>query len=489
MKRLTLTQRLSAVFAVLLLACSAVSAWLQVSASARHEQEVVQRVSSGLAAHIAGSAQLMDASGWRPEAIRTLFSQLMAVNPSVELYLLDNAGHIVGDAAPEGHLKRPQVDLAPVRRLLAGGRLPILGDDPRSLDGKKVFSAAPVQVEGNDAGFVYVVLQGETHDTVAEASSANGMLRLSLWTLGCVALLALAMGLIAFRLITRPLRALTQAVRNFDAHGEQAAALTDASIHATAGDDISVLRDAFAQMGNRIAEQWRELSIQDQQRRDLIANISHDLRTPLTSLHGYLETLRIKEASLDAEQRRRYLDIALDQSRKVRYLAQELFELARLESGLVKPEPEAFALADLVQDVVQKFELAVKARRQRVTVDIAQPLPPIRADVGMVERVLTNLLDNAVRHNPHETQIRLRLSASSQDVVVDVADDGPGIPAVQREHLFVHASALRRVGSESGGLGLIIVRRLLQLNKGDIEHVEAASGTTFRFRLPMAQGL
>ncbi len=264
MKKLTLTQRLSTVFVVLLLACSAVSAWLQINASTRHEQEVVQRVSFGLAKHIAGTAQLMDARGWRPQAVRQLFDQLMAVNPSVEVYLLDKQGRVVGDAAPEGHLKLAQVDLAPIRRIMDGAHLPILGDDPRSLDRKKIFSAAPVQMDGKNAGYVYVVLQGETHDTVAQARTGDRMLRLSLWTLGCVALLALAMGLIAFRLITRPLRALAQAVRNFDANGEQAAALTDAQIHAGDAGDIAIVRDAFTQMGKRIAEQWNELARQDQ---------------------------------------------------------------------------------------------------------------------------------------------------------------------------------------------------------------------------------
>ncbi len=486
LKRLTVTQSLSAVFIVLLLACSAVSAWLQINASARHEQEVVQRVSFGLAGHIAGTTQLMDASGWRPEAVRTLFDQLMAVNPSVELYLLDNQGHIVGDAAPQGLLKRKQVDLAPINRFLVGERLPILGDDPRSVHGRKVFSAARVTVDGRSAGYVYVVLQGQTHDAAAQARSMDRALQLSLLMLGFVALLALAMGLVAFRLITRPLRALTQSVRNFDANGEQAAALSSARPHALAGDDITILREAFAQMGRRIGEQWQELSDRDQQRRDLIANISHDLRTPLTSLHGYLETLRVKNDSLDAEQRRHFLNIALAQSEKVRHLAQELFELARLESGLVKADPETFALIDLVQDVVQKCELAAEAREQTIQVDIVKPLPAIHADVGMVERVLTNLLDNAIRHNPQGTRIRIALAASSTGVITEISDNGPGISAEQRKALFVYAPALRRVGSEAGGLGLIVVRRLLQLNQGDIEYVETKSGTTFRFCLPTA---
>lgn len=124
MKRLSLTQRLSLVFAVLLLACSGISLLFQIRAEARHEQEVVQQLSSGLAAHIAGTAQLMDAGGWKPDAVRDLFDKLMAVNPAVELYLLDPDGRIVGHAAPPGHLLRDHVDLAPVRRLIGGAELP-----------------------------------------------------------------------------------------------------------------------------------------------------------------------------------------------------------------------------------------------------------------------------------------------------------------------------------------------------------------------------
>ena len=115
-KRLSLTQRLSAVFALLLLACCGASAWLQMAANARYEQEVVQRLSGGLAGHIAGANELMDAQGWKPEAVRALFDKLMAVNPAVEVYLLDLDGRVVGDAAPPGQLKLDRVDLAPLRR-------------------------------------------------------------------------------------------------------------------------------------------------------------------------------------------------------------------------------------------------------------------------------------------------------------------------------------------------------------------------------------
>ncbi|WP_416421654.1 HAMP domain-containing sensor histidine kinase [Pseudomonas sp. App30] len=486
MKFLSLSQRLSLVFAALLLACSGVAIWLQISASTRHEQEVVQRLSSGLAAHIAGTAQLMDASGWRPEAVHELFDKLMAVNPSVELYLLSRDGRIVGNGAPDDNLKRKTVDLGPVHKFLEGAALPVLGQDPRNLAVDKVFSAAPVQVGGRDGGYVYVVLQGEAHDALAAALARDSTLRVALWTMCFMVVLSLIMGLVAFRLITRPLKALTQTVREFDANGHKAAALTAQPVDK--GDEIGVLSAAFAQMGQRIAEQWQELTRQDQQRRDLVANISHDLRTPLTSLHGYLETLRIKDESLSAEERRHYLDVALGQSRKVGRLAQELFELARLESGLVHPQAETFALPDLVQDVLQKFELAAEARQQHLEVDMPQALPAVNADLGMIERVLTNLLDNAIRHNPPGTRIIVRLLGEATEVQVAIIDTGKGIAPELRAGLFTRASAMSRSSPESGGLGLIIVKRMLQLHGSDIQlGAGTPSGTVMSFQLSTAQ--
>ncbi|CAN7768521.1 HAMP domain-containing histidine kinase [Variovorax sp. LjRoot175] len=483
--RASLSQRLSVVFAVLLLACCGASAWLQMEANVRHEQEVTQRLSSGLAAHIASNSTLMGRGGLNEAAVRDLFDKLMAVNPSVEVYLLAPDGRIEAQAAPPGHLKRNQVDIAPIRRLLAGEPLPILGDDPRSDAVRKVFSAAPLRVDGRDAGYVYVVLFGEERDALAANVAASSVLRTTLWSMGLVALLGLLAGLAAFHLITRPLRELTAAVRRFETDGVDAlkSSVPAPGPEGQGSDEIAMLGQAFAQMTQRIAEQWRELTLQDQQRRELFANISHDLRTPLTSLHGYLETLLVKADSLNTADSRRYLEIALAQSRKVARLAQELFELARLEYGVVKPEKESFALADLVQDVFQKFELAAEARRQRLVPDIAPGLPVVTADLGMIERVLTNLLDNAIRHTPEGGEIVVQLRQQKEGVQVEISDTGPGIPSELSKVLFTRP-AFSSGGDRGGGLGLVIVQRILQLHGSDIRLLPRPDkGAVFSFRL------
>jgi signal transduction histidine kinase len=300
-----------------------------------------------------------------------------------------------------------------------------------------------------------------------------------------VALLGLIAGLAAFHLITRPLRQLTVAVRHFEADGlvaldKAAPALEQAS---KGGGEIAALGQAFSRMTQRLAEQWRELTLRDQQRRELFANISHDLRTPLTSLHGYLETLLVKADSLSAAEQRRYLEIALGQSRKVGRLAQELFELARLEYGVVKPELESFALADLVQDVFQKFELAAEARSQRLTPDIVPGLPVVTADLGMIERVLTNLLDNAISHTPEGGEIVVQLRPEAAGVRVEISDTGPGIPGALRKALFVRP-VFSSAGGRAGGLGLVIVKRILQLHGSDIRLLQREDkGAVFSFLL------
>ena len=487
--RLNLSQRLSLVFAVLLLVCCGTSAWLQVRSSKMHELEVVQGLSRDLAQHIAHDTVLMDSNGLMPGAVRELFSKLMLVNPSVEVYLLDSEGRIVGNAAPEGHLRRETVDLAPIRRLLNDQPLPILGDDPRSADGRKVFSAAPLKVNGKSAGYLYVVLLSEEHDRFAERGATSAALNTALLSIGLVALLCLIAGLTAFNLITRPLRRLTETVSRFDIDGTpQPLPAPSAAVDKSADpDEIAVLDGAFRQMQNRLGEQWRSLTRQDQERRELVANISHDLRTPLASLHGYLETLTLKDATLTAEERRRYLGIALDQSRKVGGLAQSLLELVRLEHGFVQPVLERFSLIDLLQDIFQKFELAAESRHVELKASFGPNLPTVCADLGLIERVLTNLVDNALRHTPAGGEIELDLKPLGALVEVTVSDTGPGIAPDLREGLFLRPFNIGGARRD-GGLGLRIVHRILQLHGREIQLIDVAGrGATFRFTLPTDQ--
>ncbi len=485
MIRLSLWQKLAAVFLASVVLCVLALLGMQMRTTVRHEQEVVQRLSLGLAAHIARRTELMDDAGMRQNDVRALFGQLMAVNPSVEVYLLDDQGRILGHDAPRGHLHRDRVAVEPLEALLAGAPLPILGDDPRNAHARKVFSVAPLMVQGRQAGYVYVVLVGEQRQMLADDLAAGSQWRTLLGSGALVVVLCGLAGLIAFYWVTRPLRELTRRIQSFDVDSPTAVA-EPALLPAGERDELAILAHAHAQMAYRLGEQWQQLRHQDLQRRELVANISHDLRTPLSSLHGYLETLAMKEATLSAEERRRYLSIALAQSAKVGGLARALFELARLEHGQVQLQRELFALPELLQDVLQKFELAAQARGQRLDAIVPAGLPQVCADVGLVERVLTNLIDNALRHAPEGGIVQIRLASDPDSVQVEVADDGPGVDPAVRAMLFQApaVSGARRGGN--GGLGLLIVQRIVQLHDRAIRLLddEAGTGAVFRFELP-----
>jgi signal transduction histidine kinase len=199
--------------------------------------------------------------------------------------------------------------------------------------------------------------------------------------------------------------------------------------------------------------------------------------------------LKHKAHRLSEPERQRYLDTALAQSSKVATLAQQLFELARLECGGVEPERERFSLAELVQDVFQKFELAARQRNLELVAHVAPGTPAVSADLAMIERVLTNLLDNAIANTPEGGEVRVDLGHRGGQVEVEVSDTGPGIPGPLRGELFKRSSALARAALDrgSGGLGLMVVHSILRLHGSEITLVEKAErGAAFRFALGTA---
>lgn len=251
-------------------------------------------------------------------------------------------------------------------------------------------------------------------------------------------------------------------------------------------DELAKLAETF-NLASSMAAEMHRLQAQDQKRREFVADVSHDLRTPLSVLHGYLETLRMKAGSLPPEESRRFLEVAVRQSEKLGRLAQELFELARLECDETAPRREDFCIAELSQDVVQKFLPQARNLNVALTAEWEPGLPPVNADIGMIERVLTNLLANALRHTPPGGSVRLTLARAGQAVEVGVTDTGCGIAAEYLPKLFDRDSPLSRRGSGAGGLGLVLVGKMLALHGVDIG-VDSilGQGTALRFGLPLA---
>jgi signal transduction histidine kinase len=242
-------------------------------------------------------------------------------------------------------------------------------------------------------------------------------------------------------------------------------------------------------MSIRIEDQMEQLQRADATRRELIANVSHDLRTPLATLQGYIETLLLKEDSLGPEERRSYLQTAIKHCERLSKLVSELLELAKLESSDIRVEREPFNLSELTHDVVQKFQLKAGEKQISLTTKIEKDLPFVNADIGLIERVLENLIENAIQNTPPDGAICLMLTPQNEDISIQVSDTGCGIAAEELAHIFNRFYQLDKSRkSEQGhcGLGLAITKKILELHDRPINVVSAlGSGTTFSFQLPV----
>lgn len=483
----TLYGKLSAVLLALFLLTGALFVVLTFYTTKVHLQETNQRLNRDLARHIASGTGLMEAGRVRPEAAHALFDMLMSVHPAIEVYLLDPDGRILAYSAPPGKVKRERVSLGPVRRFLEGtATFPIAGDDPRDPARQKTFSAAPIPPVGAPQGYLYVILGGEAADSVSEMLEGSYILRLSLFIGVASLLFALLAGLLLFRRLTVRHRRLAAAVEEFERSGFSRVAGPRAPRREGNEDEIDRLADAFTRMEEKIVRQIREIQDADARRRELVSHVSHDLRTPLTSLQGYLETLSMKEGLSD-EERNEYLSIALSHCRRLRDLVFDLFELARLDSPDLQVRRERFSLDDLVQDVVMKFRLDAGRKAIRLEMDAEEDLPFAYADIGLIDRVLANLVGNAVRHTPENGTVAVRAFSEGGRLRVRVSDTGPGIPSERLAALFDRAASEGKEpgGRETAGLGLVIARKILELH-GSVLAVESreGAGTTFSFDLP-----
>jgi signal transduction histidine kinase len=487
----TLHGRLAAALLLLLLVTGVFDIFLTLKTTELHQQEVAQSMSQGLAEHLAEAKHetfLTSTGEIRSAGLNELFHWFMVVNPGVEFYLLDPQGKILAYDAMPGKVKREQVDLGPIHSFLEHrDRLPIFGDDPRHDERRKVFSVSTIpppsaRAKGEDPkGYLYVVLASEQMDSTVDLLKESYILRLSSWTLAAYLLLATLAGLFLFRYLTRPLRQLAGRIHNFKASaGESSKPINKR------GDEVEDLSITFDAMAQRIKQQLEEISRVESHRRELIANVSHDLRTPIASLQGYLDTLMLKDSTLSSDERSEYLSIALSQSERLGKLVQELFELTKLDHQTSPLELESFSLNELVQDNLQRCRLQAKQKNIELKAEFDPSIPFVVGNLGLLERALQNLLENALRCTPPDGAITVRLAARPKAVRVEVADTGHGIPSDILPHIFERFYRWQKDGEhpQGTGLGLAITKRILELHQSEINvESQPGKGTTFSFAL------
>lgn len=476
--------RISLIFILVLLIVGCSYIFITAITAQRYFQETTQRLNATVAEYMIEEVNPFVNGEVNEAALGTIMHSMMAVNPGIEVYLLDPTGEILSYVVFDQLVKLKRVDLAPVKEFIAAkGDDFVMGNDPRNPGELSVFSATAVYENDKLLGYVYIILASEKYETIASGVLGSYWMQLTFNSILITLVVALLIGLVLIAWLTRHLRTIVKTVERFK-DGDLNARVPEYK----ANSEFAVLGDTFNHMADRILGNIEELKKVDSLRRELIANVSHDLRNPLAIINGYIETLQMKGESITAEKRESYLKIIGESTDKLTKLVADLFDLSKLESGQMQVKKENLNIQELLQDSCLKYELLAKSKNIAIETNISSVLPMVNADLYLLDRVIQNLLDNAVKYTPQDGEISIEANPKRNGVEIKIKNSGGGIPQADLGALFDRYYMIdkERQGVEGSGLGLAIVKRILEVHGSEI-HIESDSDTytEFVFELPV----
>jgi signal transduction histidine kinase len=481
----TLYGKISIIFLLLVIIFGTIEVLVSVKSSVNYVCEASQKLNYSLAQNIAEASKSFLKESIEHNSIKENMAHLRMINPRIDVYFLDEMGKIITYYNGNKPIYRNRLNIEPILQFVKKDsyfELPIFGDDPISSNRHKVFSAARMKY-ANDSkiGYVYVTIASARYELASEGILDSYILSTSAIVLIIIILFTAGTGLVLFFLLTKRLHRMTTIVREFE-EGRY-----HQRIQVKSNDEIGELGLAFNKMADTIEKNLMDLKKNDNLRRELIANISHDLRSPLSSIQGYIETILMKEKDLSIKDRKNYLETILKNVIDLNRLVHELFELSKLDAKESEPMLEPFSIAELTQDIVLKFKHKAEQKGINLITNIPKNLPFVYADIGMMDRVLSNLIDNALRHTPESGKIKIELRNEDDNLKVSVSDTGDGIPAEDLAYIFdrfYKVEKSRSPNTGGSGLGLAIAKKIINAHKSDINvKSDPDSGTEFNFTL------
>ncbi|MBI2910964.1 MAG: HAMP domain-containing protein, partial [Chloroflexi bacterium] len=291
--------------------------------------------------------------------------------------------------------------------------------------------------------------------------SSHDLVLLSLMLLSTLALSAYLVFLLSAS-VGKTVRDLREAVRRM------AGGQLDSRARVTSRDELGELAGSFNAMAARLEESFERQRELERARRDMVAAVSHDLRTPLASIRAMVESINDGVVS-DPETVRRYLATLESEVRHLSLLIDDLFELARIDAGLLELQLERVSLEDLISDTLESMSAQARQHGLSLAGQVPEAVPPVAMDARRIQRVLFNLVQNALRHTPADGSVFVRALDAGGEVHVEVADTGEGIPAEELPRVFERFYQVDRARHRGGsGLGLSIARAIVEAHGGHI---------------------
>ncbi|OHY96138.1 histidine kinase [Vibrio rotiferianus] len=421
------------------------------------ELRTKQSLHKELASHMRDDNPLMIGTDYNPKALKSIFHTLMLIGPDFEIYFLDSQGNITTHAAPEGAEIMGKVDLNPIKRFLNDEPFPILGEDPRNRGEHKVFSVAAIEELGSTVGYLYVVIGSTRHDAIANAQVDTPYIALA--GLVLVSILGFALGayVLVKRSLLNPIERVTNQLQQQAEHDFRLQPDFTRQV-----PELVPIANSYQMMAKHIQQQFLQLEYQSSHRRQSLLQLSHDLKTPLSSVLGYLETWRLQHPESDP-----LIDVAFRNCEKLSTQLHSLLDVARKEAPMPNYEYRPVDLVALMAECAETMQSQFARKEVLLKIDVDNEIQTV-GDKGLLERLVLNLLENALRHSPIRSEVHCHAHLS---------DDKSRIHFAFINHIEEEAQG------GSLGIGTKIVQSILMLHHSYLETSSTPSQYQQKFAL------
>ncbi|MFN2438751.1 MAG: ATP-binding protein [Chitinophagaceae bacterium] len=454
-------------------------------ATTHYHQASTQLLNREVAAHIAEFTSPFENDGINKRKADSVFHDAMVISPSAEVYFLDTTGKVIAYHAKEEEIKLQNISLDNIKKYLASqGQEYIKSQDPKDPSDPKIFSAAEVIGKRRKLGYIYVILGSNAYESIMDLLFSSHSSNLAIRTFVIIILLSIIISAVYLNRIKKSFNRMIAVLEKFE-HGDY-----NARFEIKNQDEFTPVKHAFNKMAVLLSSTINSLTKSEKERKDFIANISHDLRTPLSIARGYTETLLIKKEGqeIGIEQRQEYMHLILNKIQQVEIMVKQLFEISKMEAVEFEPHKEPFVISEIAQETVNTFQLI--AEEKKITLECTQCVYHVwvNADIGLMERVIQNLIDNAVKSTPEEGSIQVSIVVDNKDLIFQIENTGNLLP----EDLLQWINDYKGDGNLFNnrpaklGLGLLIVQKILHMHGSSLK-AKAQNGASniFSFRLPI----
>ena len=446
-------------------------------------EATTQRLNKDVAAHIAKFTSPFGKEGLDKRIADSVFYDAMVLSPNIEVYFLDTAGNVIYFHAPDSAIKLRRLPLGNIRdHIRSQGMDYIKGPDPKNPGKDQIFSASEVRKGSRKMGYIYVILGSNEYRNVSESLFENHVVLLSLKVFAIVILLSLLISLLYLNRIRKNFGRITRVLGQFSTGDFKA------RVKMNNFNEFSSIAEGFNSMADMLVLNIEKLERAAKERKDFLANISHDLRTPLTIAKGYLETLddELHKVYANNVKREAFVKMAYKKIQQLDFMVGQLFELSRMESVEFKPVIEPFVFSDILEESVNAARKSAVENNISITCTGCQDSFWINGDIGMMERVIQNLIDNAVKYTPPQGTIHVCLVKNNNELEVIVENSGPSPSQALFDWINNTNTAMPVDGKPHSGLGIAIVVKILQLHGYPYKAQRNEKGhTRFSFAMKM----